>query len=210
MKTVFRSIISLLFISAFLVSQAQDRPIYQRRQANTRPAANSGFEWEKTFVGVTLTPGFGYGGLSIYGSLTGGYQISERFSVAAGPLYMFYQWYAFNKQKGYNDRNDANIFGGRVVSDFIVFRGIGLHGELEVMNAVSDKGFDELDPHQRQTLVNPLIGIATTTQSNGGFRNFTILYNLNYIDKVTPYGGLFGISNIPVIIRASLYFNIKQ
>jgi hypothetical protein len=207
MKTVCRFCVFIILLVLHFSLQAQDRPIYQRRD-NSGKKGN--FDWNKTFAGITLTPGFGYGGLSIYSSLTGGYQISERFNVSAGPLYMFYQWSLTNTQTGQIYKTDANIWGGRVVSQFILFKGIGLHGEMEVMNAVSEEGFDNLDPSKRQLLVNPLVGITTNSMSNGGFRSFTILYNLNYIKKVTPYGGLFGISDIPIVLRASLYFNLGR
>ncbi|MBC8112565.1 MAG: hypothetical protein H7Y04_16050 [Verrucomicrobia bacterium] len=203
-----------IFLLFSLASQAQN-DIYKRRQSTQDP----NFDWSKVFVGITLTPVFGsipstinpnisgYNTLGVYASVTGGYHITEKFMAGAGPLYMFTSWQ--NPNTGVN--TNANIWGGRIFTSYNLFRNFCVHGEAELMNAVSQEGYASGDNTKRQTISNPMLGISTVNQGDRSFRSFTILYNFNNIDGVTPYGRLFGIQGFPpILIRASLFFNLGR
>ncbi len=183
-------------VFAFLVTgmcgliQAQDKPVLKKRQ---KPEDF----WKKSFVGINLTPSFGYGAFQIYASPTLGYRITDNFNAAAGPLYMFF------RQSTNIGNINASIWGGRLWAQHRIYRTFYAHAEYEVMGAIRSLGAN--GTIERQTIGNPLAGAAFVTESESGFQSLTILYNLNYIDGVTPYGTLLGIS---IVFRVGWCFNL--
>lgn len=201
MKIIAKSMVVASALCMCLSISAQ--PIYKKRQ---KPEDI----WEKSFMAINLTPSFGFGAFGAYISPTVGYHVTENFNAAAGPLYMFT---SFGPRTTGGSRVTASIWGGRLWAQHRIFRTFFAHAEYEVMNAI------QLEPRTRaylinpdgsfprQTLGNPLVGVAFVNEGDRSSNSITILYNLNYIETATPYSPILG---APIVFRASLNFDLGR
>jgi len=203
MKRIF---LFILVTCCGYLTYAQDRPILKKRQ---KPEDF----WQKTFVAINVTPSFGRNSFGGYISPTFGYRVTENFNAAAGPLYMFT---SFGRQVTGGSRTTASIWGGRLWAQHRIFRTFYGHAEYEVMNAIPMVSFGggnrsyRVNPDgsfPRQTVGNPLVGIAFVNEGDNAAQSITILYNLNYIETLTPYQSFLG---IPIVFRASISFNLGR
>ena len=185
-------LLPLLLLAGICANAQTDKPIFKER---IRPEDR----WQRAFVGVNATPSFGFGAFQLYVSPTLGYKVSDNFNVAAGPLYMF-----FTQRNSAGTRNNYSIWGARLWAQHRIYRTFYVHGEYELMGAI--RGINPATGSlERQTIGNPLAGFALVSGGDRSFQSIALLYNLNYIDGLTPYGTVGG---IPILIRAGWCFNL--
>jgi hypothetical protein len=189
--------------------QAQDGPIYRRREKEQQEEQEKKELLEKLFVGGNLSLGFsGYNGassFSFYISPVIGYHVTDKFNVAAGPLYSRYSLnYGSNSAKF-----TQNIWGGRIFAQYQLINSIYIHAEYESMNVLSEQAYQQSNYKLTQWIGNPMIGVAFVNNSGERFfQSFTLLYNTNWnVSRggipISPYG------NIPIVTRLGLFYTLK-
>lgn len=185
--------LAVLLLAGIRANAQDEKPIFKER---TRPEDRL----KKAFVGINVTPSFGFGAFQLYVSPTLGYQVTNNFNVAAGPLYMFFT----QRNPNTGTRQNYSIWGARLWAQHRIYRTFYAHAEYELMGAI--RGVNPATGNlERQTIGNPLVGFALVSAGDRSFQSIALLYNLNYIDGLTPYGTLAG---APILIRAGWCFNL--
>jgi len=183
--------LAVLLLAGIRANAQDEKPIFKER---VRPEDR----WQKAFVGINVTPSFGFGAFQVYVSPTLGYQVNENLNVAAGPLYMF-----FTQRSATGNRQNYSIWGARAWAQHRIYRRFYAHAEYELMGAI--RGVNASGGAERQNIGNPLVGFALVSAGDRSFQSIALLYNLNYMENLTPYGTVAG---IPVLIRAGWCFNL--
>jgi hypothetical protein len=196
-KAIFRFFLSVTLLFLLCQKQTFAQPSF--------PGEKPAFPY--FFLGGSPTLSFGtitYVDVTVYA----GYQISERFSFAAGPLYTYY------KNKLSVPDFSTNIYGGRLFSSFIILKesnewlpikfggDIEIKAELETLS-LKRKHFDYINnyPESGRFVQNNIwIGGGYSSRIKGKTRLFlSVLWNINetlntvYSSPQVRYGILFGL-----------------
>ena len=126
--------------------------------------------WDRTFTGggfglsfgnyttITLSPQFGY-------------RVTDKFWVGVGATYNYihYRDYSYNTVVTVN----ANNYGGRVFARYIIWKGIFVHVEDEILNLQSDSKNNRL-------WINSALGGGGYQQALGGKSSVYIVALINF------------------------------
>jgi hypothetical protein len=153
-------------------NQTQNKP--KQTEQKTKPA-KEGF-WKRTFTGG----GFGLS----FGNITNinlspqfGYRVTDNFWAGVGVTYIYFS----ERYPGY-PKFTTNIYGGRVFLRYIVWKGIFVHAENEMLNL---QRYDDLD---KRIWVNSLMAGAGYQQSLGGNSSIYLMALFNFTEsQYTPY-----------------------
>jgi hypothetical protein len=134
-----------------------------------------------------------------FGSLTfvdisplAGVMLTEKFSTGLGATYQYLKF----------ARSSSNVYGGRLFGRYNITRNIFAHTEIESLNTAyvvpgATPGQDRMARDWVQGLF--IGGGYFTPFGNRGGANITLLYNLTYDNRRSPY-------NEPYVIRAGFVF----
>lgn len=174
-----------LFVFTFLVLAAESfaqREIY--------PEDNPPFK-DRMYFGGNFSLQFGTMTFIDISPLAG-VMLTEKFSTGLGATY---QYLSFR-------RNSTSVYGGRVFGRYNITRNIFAHSEVEKLNTAyvvpgATSGQDRL---VRDWVTGVFVGggYFTPFGSRGG-ANITLLYNLTYDNRRSPY-------NEPYVIRVGFVF----
>lgn len=128
-----------------------------------------------TFTNINLSP-------------TVGLALSENFTVAAGPAYIYV------RDSYFIPSSSASFFGARAFARYHVVPMVHLQAEYELMNVeFYNHGFGKYQnvskTFARTWLQSPMIGIGYSQPVGGKFVrgvHATLLYNLNYNNHINP------------------------
>lgn len=132
--------------------------------------------WKRSFTGG----GFGLS----FGTITNinlspqfGYRITDNFWAGVGVTYIYFS----QRYSGY-PKFQTNIYGGRVFLRYIVWKGIFVHAENEMLNM---QRYDDLN---NRVWVNSLMAGGGYQQSLGGNSSVYLMGLFNFTEsKYTPY-----------------------
>jgi len=134
-----------------------------------------------------------------FGSLTfidisplAGVMITDKFSTGLGATYQYLKFH----------RNSSNVYGGRVFGRYNITQNIFAHSEVESLNTayVIPGATPDLDRLGRDWVTGVFVGGGYFTPfGNRGGANITLLYNLTYDNRRSPY-------NEPYVIRVGFVF----
>ncbi len=153
-------------------NSAQNKP--KKTEQRTK-LAKQGF-WKRTFTGG----GFGLS----FGNITNinlspqfGYRVTDNFWAGVGVTYIYFS----ERYPGF-PKFTTNIFGGRVFLRYIVWKGIFVHAENEILNL---QRYDDLN---KRIWVNSLMAGAGYQQPLGGNSSIYLMALFNFTEsQYTPY-----------------------
>lgn len=117
-----------------------------------------------TVTNINLSPQFGY-------------RITDNFWAGIGATYIYFS----QRYSGY-PKFQTNIYGGRVFLRYIIWKGIFVHGENEMLNL---QRYDDLNS---RVWVNSLMAGAGYQQAIGGNSSVYLMGLFNFTEsKYTPY-----------------------
>lgn len=121
-----------------------------------------------------------------------GVMVTDRFSTGLGATYQYLKFH----------RNSSNVYGGRVFGRYNITQNIFAHSEVESLNTAYEipGATPDLDRLGRDWVTGVLVGGGYFTPfGNRGGANITLLYNLTYDNRKSPY-------NEPYVIRVGFVF----
>ena len=134
-----------------------------------------------------------------FGSLTfidisplAGVMLTDKFSTGLGGTYQYLRF----------SRSSSNVYGGRVFGRYNITRNIFAHTEIESLNTayVVPGLTPDQDRMARDWVQGVFVGGGYFTPfGNRGGANITLLYNLTYDNRRSPY-------NEPYVIRVGFVF----
>lgn len=134
-----------------------------------------------------------------FGSLTfidvsplAGVMITDKFSTGLGATYQYLKFY----------RNTSNVYGGRLFGRYNITQNIFAHTEVESLNTayLVPGATPDQDRLARGWVKGVFVGGGYFTPfGNRGGANITLLYNLTYDNRRSPY-------NEPYVIRVGFVF----
>lgn len=150
-------------------------PVEQNKVAKKKPKLQNPTEtfWNRTFTGGGF--GLSFGNITVINlSPQLGYRVTEKFSVGVGATYIYYNnsYYRFS----------TNMYGGRVFARYLVWKGLFVHAEDEMLN------LQAYDQFNSRVWVNSAMLGAGYQQSLGGNSSIYIMGLFNFTQsKYSPY-----------------------
>jgi hypothetical protein len=182
------TLLTIFFLSFISFLQAQ-MPLIARQEQESEPKEKF---TDRLYFGGSFGLQFGTQTFIEIAPIIG-YRLTERLYGGLGLKYQYYK---------YNDNYftySSNIYGGGPFAQFIVFEGLFLHAEYEILNLeVPDLYYQK---YTRENVSSVFLG--------GGYRqmmgsrsalDFLVLYNVNYSTK-SPYSD-------PWVIRIGFGFGL--
>lgn len=145
---------------------------------------------EKITFGGNIGGGFGDPAFADL-SPTIGYRVSEKLELGLGPSYSYFRF------KNDNFRGDDHLYGGRIYSQFRVYKTLSLRGEVESMRVgLADSTLND-GSNAKEWQIAPLAGASVQFKFLGRVNfQFTLLYNPLHEDgrswRATPWVTRFG------------------
>lgn len=175
----------VLFLSAFLVLATEafaQREIHPEDNPPLKDRMYFGGNFSLQFGSLTF----------IDISPLAGVMLTDKFSTGLGATYQYLSFY----------RNSTSVYGGRLFGRYNITRSIFAHSEVEKLNTAyvipgATSGQDRL---VRDWVTGVFVGGGYFTPfGNRGGANITVLYNLTYDNRRSPY-------NEPYVIRVGFVF----
>lgn len=175
-------VVFLLAFTVWVTEASAQREIYPEDKPPLKDRMYFGGNFSLQFGRVTF----------IDVSPLAGVMLNERLSTGLGATYQYLKF----------SRNSSSVYGGRVFGRYNITRNIFAHTELESLNTAYV--VPGLTPDQDRLVRDWVPGLFvgggyfTPFGSRGG-ANITLLYNLTYDNRKSPY-------NEPYVIRVGLVF----